>query len=228
MKLLLSILFPIFVFAAPKLRSANALKTQLKDNTFIAELAMGHHFNDKAPNGLQVGEQLVSPSVFEKQKITISSLPAQYKTGTAYLYVCDDAVTYCEVHAIEMDSEKSKSITKTKTQKRNKSHGFILNDFDGALQEAQKKNKLLLVDVGARWCPACLRLEGEIFTSKQFNQQTKDFVMVKLDGDVFANAPMLEKYSVKGFPTVLFLTSKGEEIIRFMDYQPMDLVAEFI
>ncbi|MFN9066121.1 MAG: thioredoxin domain-containing protein [Bdellovibrionales bacterium] len=227
-KMTLCLILPMILQAKPELRSQKALKLEKTDTLIKAELAAGHHFNEKAPNGLQSGSQFIGPSLFEKQKIEIPIKEKTLKQGTAHFYVCDDEVTYCEVHSVDIGSEKSKAHKGKQGSVLKMKHGFMLNAFNEAALKAKKENKLMLVDFSARWCPACLRLEAEIFSQKKFSTMAKDLIKVKLDGDLFSNAPLMEKYKVKGYPTVLFLTSDGEEIIRFMDYQSMDTVESFV
>lgn len=215
-------------FSAQDLRSSKALTTTIEKTKLTATLVPGYHFNEKAPNGLQVGDTLVAPQKMEKQKLVIDSTESQMQSGTAYLYVCDDAVTYCDRHAIPTGKTKAQKAAAKTNQKVKSHHGFILNDFDGALSKAKKEQKILLVDFGARWCPACLRLENEIFSSEDFKKKSKGFVKLKLDVDLFENSVLLEKYQIKGFPTVIFLTTEGQEILRFMDYQPMGIIHTLI
>lgn len=216
--------------AAPELRSAKALKTELKDNTFSAKLSEGYHFNDKAPNGIQAKDKFIQPTAFLARELKIEKLPVEAQTGTAHLYVCDDKVTFCEMHSIPLGKTsvaEKKSAENAPTGKID-SHGFIVNDFDSALKKAQKEKKMLMVDFGARWCPACLRIESEIFSNKVFKQKTKNFVKAKIDIDMFASNVLEEKYNVKGVPTLIFLTTDGREIARFYDYQPMSFVNDVL
>lgn len=228
MNLVILLILAKSVFSAPELRSTHALSTSIEKTKLTATLLSGYHFNEKAPNGLQVGDNLISPQKLEKQKLVIESTESQMQSGTAYLYVCDDAVTYCDRHTLSTGKTKIQKSASMKSSRVKAHNGFVLNDFEGALKRAKKDQKILLVDFGARWCPACLRLESEIFGSSEFHRKAKDFVKVKLDVDVFENSVLLEKYKIKGFPTVIFLTSEGQEILRFMDYQPMGTVHSLI
>ena len=124
-------------------------------------------------------------------------------------------------------TEIKKTVDKSSVGKVD-SHGFIVNDFDAALKKAQKEHKLLMVDFGARWCPACLRIESEIFGNKEFKEKTKGYVKAKIDIDMFASNVLEEKYNVKGVPTLIFLTTDGSEIARFYDYQPMTFINDVL
>jgi thioredoxin-like negative regulator of GroEL len=226
--MLFSVCLPLALMAKTELRSQKAIKIEQTPSAIKAELAAGHHFNEKAPNGFQAGSKFIAPSLFEKQKIEIPLSALNLKQGTAHFYVCDDEVTYCEVHSVDVGASNQKSSKAKKSEEIKIKNGFMLNAFNEAVSKAKQTKKLLLVDFSARWCPACMRLESEIFSKKTFSQLTKDFIKVKVDGDLFSNAPIMEKYKIKGYPTILFLTPEGEEIIRFMDFQSFEVIQGFV
>jgi len=101
---------------------------------------------------------------------------------------------------------------------------WIMN-YDQAMQAAQKLNRPILVDfTGSDWCIWCKRLDGEVFSKKEFKQYAdKNLVLLKLDyprsipqsAEVKkTNRDLLTKYGVEGFPTIVLLNSKGVEIAR--------------
>lgn len=232
----LIVLVPFLAFAAPEMRSKKALKTEYKSNVFKADLEAGYHFNEKAPNGVQVGKTFIKPSAFSNRHFEAQIPAKDEKAAVVNLYVCDDKVTFCEVHMINIADIGSKKVTstpnaqlgvkKSKLTKSNK-HGFF-EDFEYSLKLAEKLKQNVFVEFGARWCPACLRLENEVFNTSAFQELTRDYVKVKVDVDQFQNSPILEKYNVKGYPTTLFLTSKGEDIVRFLDYQPISFIQDVV
>ncbi len=230
MKLLIFVSFIQIAWAAPELRSAKALKTSFQANSFSANLNPGFHFNDKAPNGIQLQEKFIKPNTFLPRTIKFENLQKDITSGMAYLYVCDDKVTFCDMHSISLGSKGIFSKPKIKTQSNRKInlHGFILDDFDTALKNAKNENKIILANFGARWCPACVRLENEILTDKKFKNLTKSYVKIKVDIDQFSSFVIKDKYNVKGVPTILFLTPAGKEITRFYDFQPMSFINEVI
>ncbi len=52
-----------------------------------------------------------------------------------------------------------------------------------ALAEAKAGNKLLLVDLYAEWCGWCKELERQVFSTKRFQDYTKQFVLLRVDTD---------------------------------------------
>lgn len=215
---------PSTLATSGKMKSADALSTGSTAQAFKGQLKAGFHFNDKAPNQLIVDGKEILPKKLSAQSIEFQ-LPSQYEKATAALYVCDDAVTVCEIHNIEIKGNSNKKISTFKnsmTKKPKKSHGFIQDDLGAALKEAKEKNKLVLIDFSARWCPGCVRYEKEVFTTQEFQKSAKDFVKVKIDVDRFENFDLSEKYKIVGIPTFVFVNADEKEIDRLVDFYPIE------
>ena len=111
-------------------------------------------------------------------------------------------------------------------------HNDWVADFDKAVEIAKKDNKLLLVDfTGSDWCGWCIKLHEEVFAHKQFLDAAKSkYVLVALDfphGDEAKakvpnperNDELKNKYGIRGFPSILVLTTDGEVILQ-TGYRP--------
>lgn len=96
-------------------------------------------------------------------------------------------------------------------------------DLEKALEQAKKENKPVLVEfTGSDWCPPCKMMRKEVFSKSEFvDAAAKKFILVEIDmprGDkevAKKNQPLVEKYKVDGFPTVILLDSAGKEFGRF-------------
>jgi thiol:disulfide interchange protein len=100
-------------------------------------------------------------------------------------------------------------------------------DVDAALVLAKKENKAVMLEfTGSDWCPPCIMMGKKVFSKEEFvKAASKDYILVHLDfpkGDkegnkelAEKNKPLLEKYNVSGFPTVVLLDSEGVEFTRF-------------
>ena len=148
----------------------------------------------------------------QMKKILFSLLAGSLFAGTA---LCASAQTAA---APEAAAEKTAPATSTPA-------GW-LDDFEAAKKLAAAENKLLFVDfTGSDWCGWCIRLEKEVLSKKEFLDGVKDkFVLVFLDSPqnkklispatAKQNAELVERYGIRGFPTVLILDAEGVELAK--------------
>ncbi|MEQ1876437.1 MAG: thioredoxin family protein [Bdellovibrionia bacterium] len=220
-----------YTIAAP--RGDATVAIEFSGPTLKASVKEGFHFNDKAPNSVTIDSVIYKPTALKGRQSEFTGLPNEWLKGIASLYVCDDAVTFCEPHLIDLKSSAatSKIVASAPAVSKNKgrvnAHGFIEDDLQKAIDKAKKDNKLVLIDFSARWCPGCIRLEKEVFDTKEFKGATGRFVKVKIDVDRFENQILSEKFNVKAIPTLLVLNSEQQEIDRLIDYQPKEVWKPF-
>ena len=95
--------------------------------------------------------------------------------------------------------------------------------IDEAVKVAKASNKPVLVKfTGSDWCPPCQEIDRLVFSKKEFTDEAaKNFVLCIIDSPkkdqaiAKKNAPLIEKYAIKGYPTVILLDPSGEEFSRF-------------
>ncbi len=211
-------------------------------------LASGFHFNKEAPASLVIGATEVAPNPKEEKSLVFDVSAVGTKVFKLGFYVCDDQKTVCEEHSYDYqilngkvqptgkaaslggDSKKDATLQSGQTEASKVSvnhHGFIENDFEAALAFAKKKKQVVLVDYGAPWCPACVRLETEVFGTKEFKGLTEKTIKLYMNADIVANKAFGSKYKIKALPTLLVLNSEGEELYRSLDFKPVaDLAKE--
>jgi thiol-disulfide isomerase/thioredoxin len=104
-----------------------------------------------------------------------------------------------------------------------------LTNYDAALKQAAADKKPLLIEfTGSDWCPPCKALTANVFEKPAFEDFAKaNVVLVKFDFPrrkeqeealKTANQAMEKKYQVQGFPTIILVSSSGEEIARKVGY----------
>lgn len=225
-------------FAWAKLKSEGQVSQNFTSPTQLEfKVAAGFHFNKDAPTFFQAqnSKKKIDPKVKNEKSIVFDLKSVKEKTGSAQMYVCDDANTVCEPHSYKISLNTSETAAevpkvqpavKTKTSKPATHLGFILNDYAYALKKAKDQNKLLFIDFRGSWCPPCIRLEKEVFNQKKFTQAAQAYVLVSLDVDREEVYPLMEKYSIKAFPTLVVLNSSEEEIARFLDFQSLDSLSK--
>jgi len=89
-------------------------------------------------------------------------------------------------------------------------------DMDAAMRKAERESKPVMVDFYTDWCGWCKRLDQDTYTDKEVNAFSVRFVSVKVDGD--KHRDLVSRYGVRGYPTILFLNSKGDVIQTIPGY----------
>jgi thiol:disulfide interchange protein DsbD len=82
-----------------------------------------------------------------------------------------------------------------------------------AISRAAKEGKPVMIDFYAEWCAPCVVMEKEVFTDPEVIRLSRDVIAVRVD--LTRKKPfhegLLEKYRVRGIPTVVFLNGEGVE-----------------
>jgi thioredoxin-related protein len=95
-----------------------------------------------------------------------------------------------------------------------------LTNMEIAMAQAKKENKDILIDfTGSDWCGWCTKLKAEVFSQPVFKKQAPEmFVLVKLDFPQTIPQPdnvkeynrkWMEKFGVRGFPTIILTDAEG-------------------
>ena len=102
---------------------------------------------------------------------------------------------------------------------------WLASDVEG-LRLAALSGKPVLIDFFAEWCAACHELDEKTWTDSGIRSLLDKYVLVKLDLTKSSEAvrQWQKKYSIVGMPTVLLLSSGGEEKHRFEGFKtPKDV-----
>lgn len=100
-----------------------------------------------------------------------------------------------------------------------------LTDFETAKKIATEQNLSILANfTGSDWCPWCIKLEQEVFSTPEFKEFAgKNLVLLLIDfpskkklpeEQATKNRDLANKYRIEGLPTILLLDPQGNVIGR--------------
>lgn len=100
------------------------------------------------------------------------------------------------------------------------------------LQKARNQGKPVIIDFSAQWCSPCREMDDVTFHDRRIVDLINNhFILIKIDltrkGDPL-HGQLLDKYGIKGVPTILFLDKDGKEMngLRLVDFEPPDRFLE--
>ena len=99
-----------------------------------------------------------------------------------------------------------------------------IDDYDAALKRAADEKKPVVANFsGSDWCGWCKRLDAEVFNTDEFRKDaTNRYILLMIDSPRDKsllsqkareqNPKLVEKYEIRGFPTVLVLDANGKTV----------------
>jgi thiol:disulfide interchange protein DsbD len=81
----------------------------------------------------------------------------------------------------------------------------------------------MIVDFTAAWCGACKELDKLTFSTAPVGAELGRFVAVRVDATNDEDPKVgaaLQRFGVRGLPTVVVFDSHGKEALRFTDFVP--------
>lgn len=100
---------------------------------------------------------------------------------------------------------------------------FENTNYKTLLQKAKTENKLVFIDAYASWCGPCKLMAKNVFTQKEVGDYyNANFINAKIDMEKGEGKDLAKKYSVKSYPTYLWLNSDGELVHTSVGYYEAD------
>ncbi len=104
---------------------------------------------------------------------------------------------------------------------------FIHEEWQTALEEARKQDKIIFVDAYTTWCGPCKWMAKNTFTdeavAKFYNEH---FVNVKLDMEKGEGLEFAKQYGVQAYPTLLFIDKEGQLVHIGLGARPPEMFLE--
>jgi len=209
------------LLALTVLFAASLAAARLTDNQFQIKVEgeeirvttnKGFHLNAEAPASAVFDklEALYKPETKTEKLFSFKKIN-NTKTAQLSFYICDDKKTVCEQHKQTVNLQsgvvKSTPIKAVFSQAKD----FNLKSSDG---------RPTLLVFSAPWCPACVRMQTEVYNHPAVAKQISKLNFVKLNSDVAENNELAEKFKLKAIPSLILLDKDGNEAYRWLDYQP--------
>lgn len=210
--------------AEPSLVLSHPAKAVLNERIELKPIA-GHHFNVSAPQkcGKNKADE-VTPRVFRCRLASSGEVEVLAS-------VCDDAKTFCRQERFTVSvSGRIKDAQRTKLTP--KPHpfaaGFLVNEPGKAVTFSRRAHEPIFVHFYGIWCPPCNMLEEGVYPTATFQKASEGFILLALDADAELSWDWKARFKVGGYPTLLVLDERGQEISRAVGYRSPESLAAFL
>ena len=106
---------------------------------------------------------------------------------------------------------------------------FKKGSVDEILAMAKSENKIVMVDVLTDWCKWCIELDNKVYAKPEvYEYANSKMINYKIDAEKGEGVDFAKKYKIEGYPTILFLDGRGNEIDRIYGYVPAKEFKEMI
>ncbi|MCP4655070.1 MAG: thioredoxin fold domain-containing protein [bacterium] len=96
-----------------------------------------------------------------------------------------------------------------------------LTSVEEAVERASQGDRYILIDLYADWCGWCKVLEEKVFSTSQFREFTRDFVLLRVNVDDGAEGTELQaRFGVTGLPTTLIVDARLVKIGTVPGFAP--------
>jgi tetratricopeptide (TPR) repeat protein len=90
--------------------------------------------------------------------------------------------------------------------------------YEEILQRAAQENRPVFIDFYATWCGPCKRLDQITYQDEKVIGYLNSIVAVKYDAEKDEGETLAKKFKVKAYPTLVLVSSNGDEIDRYVGY----------
>lgn len=182
----------------------------------------GHHFE------LAATQDCSKAQVIEKSKDLVRCQVLEVGTSKVRLNICDDKKTFCKPNEFELAvTEQPKGVQATPLQKgliemKELIHNELLPGFENlnleaAVSRAKSEGKPVLILISTDWCPPCNQSKEYLLSTKKFQELTKDWLKIYVDGDSADSQAYEEKLSFFEYPSFILVNSDFQEVSRFRE-----------
>lgn len=92
----------------------------------------------------------------------------------------------------------------------NLAHFYRTNNLGNILDQAEKEDKLVYVDIYTDWCLPCKIMAENVYSDKATMDYLKEnFVLYKVNGEMANGPDLVALFEVRNYPGILFLNQRG-------------------
>lgn len=89
-------------------------------------------------------------------------------------------------------------------------HFYRTDNLGNILDQAEKENKLVYVDIYTDWCLPCKIMNESVYSDKETMEYLdENFICYKVDGEKVNGPDLVALFQVKSYPGILFLNQRG-------------------
>ncbi len=104
---------------------------------------------------------------------------------------------------------------------------FFHGSFAEALAKAKAEDKLVFMDAFTTWCGPCRRMASTVFVDEAVgNFYNANFINVKMDMEKGEGPDLAQKYSVRSYPTLLYINAEGKIVHNSSGARPPESFIE--
>ncbi|KOY85229.1 hypothetical protein AD998_02835 [bacterium 336/3] len=97
---------------------------------------------------------------------------------------------------------------------------FFQGTWSEALTEAQKQNKILVVDFYTTWCAPCKLMTKTTFADTNVGDFANAyFIPYKVDCEKGEGIKLAEKYEIDSYPSIYFIDKTGNVVRKEIGYK---------
>jgi len=113
-----------------------------------------------------------------------------------------------------------------------------MTDYKAALARGKKESKLVLLDfTGSDWCGWCIKLDREVFETREFKDYAaNNLVLVQVDFPRAKQQPealrrqnmeLQHEFNIQGYPTLILVNGDGKKVgeLGYMPGGPRPMIA---
>ncbi|KAJ3700335.1 hypothetical protein LUZ61_004040 [Rhynchospora tenuis] len=115
-----------------------------------------------------------------------------------------------------------------KSEEEEEASAVVVLDNSNFTEEVGKHD-FIVVEFYAPWCGHCKKLAPEYEKAAQvLSKHNPPIILAKVDGSDKMNKPLVDKFNVKGFPTIKIIKSKGEVEQEYKGPRQSDGIVKYL